>query len=221
MAVGRAVEAGRHLPSHLRWAAACPPCLPLAALEVAVIQAGPGHIWGRAPCPPQSLLKSLPAQYVPTNPIRVAGGGNLVDLRVRAPRGRRSHACEPGRPPGRRMWLVPTAPLSLGGLWVQPCALPPEDRSCPPRRPLAPLFLARVASPSLFLSSLWGLLAAHSQVEMVKPGPDSHPSGSPYPALHPCKWGPHVRGCGWRRARLPRMWWEASLGAVAVEGSSA
>lgn len=98
-----------------------------------------------------------------------------------------------GLVPGTTVTRRPHGPPPLvGGSLGAARALPPEDHSCPPRRPLAPLFLARVASSSLLLSSLWGVLAAHSQVEVVKPGPDSHPSGFPYPALHPCKWGPHV-----------------------------
>lgn len=47
-----------------------------------------------------------------------------------------------------------------------------------------------------------GVLCPHSQVEIFKPRPNSHPSGFPYPSAVPCANGAHMyRDAGWRQAQ--------------------
>lgn len=95
--------------------------------------------------------------------------------------------------------------IGWGGIsGLRTMLLPPGDPSCfPPQGPLcAPLSWRVQRRPLWSLSSLWGVLPPHSQVEMFKPSLNSHPSGFPYPSAAPPANGAHMyREAGWRQAR--------------------
>lgn len=118
-------------------------------------------------------------------------------------------ACpSPTVPPPASRWGAsgPSAPHCVWGT-------PPA----PHVGPCSPLLGPRGVALSC-LSSLWGALAAHSQMVTFKSRPSSHPSGFPCPALRPAN-GAHVcgRADGDRRGHQGRE--GASQGAVAMEGT--
>lgn len=98
------------------------------------------------------------------------------------------HSCHPLSPPPASGWGVPGS---------EP-APPPEDTSCLPTSGPAPHLVHSVAS--LVLSSHWGVPPPHSQVEMFKPHPSSHPL-DPTRALCPANGAHMLRDAGWRQAR--------------------
>lgn len=100
----------------------------------------------------------------------------------------------PGTPVARCPCCRPLA----GGSWGSEPAPPPEDASRLPTSGPAPHLVHSVAS--LVLSSHWGVPPPHSQVEMFKPHPSSHPL-DPTPALCLANGAHMSRDAGWRQAR--------------------
>lgn len=104
------------------------------------------------------------------------------------------HSCPPLSPLPASYWGV--CGLSTVQLLQR---MPPAP---PHRAPLPPLLLARQHGPLWSLSSLWGVRCPHSQVEIFKAHPNSHPSGFPYPSAMPPANGAHMYSeAGWRQAQ--------------------
>lgn len=185
--------------------------------------AGPGHILGRAPRPSPTLVTMPPLRWRWLWPEPGGSEGPSASL------GWASPGCREGTEAsvclgwwgaaGTPAVLSPTvlaAGLLLGGLWAQHHTAASGGRLLPshPGAPQPPFLLAWQPGPLWSLSSLWGVLCPHSQVEIFKPSPHSHPSGFPIPALCPLQMGPTCTAMqDGDRPSLPRMWWKASPGA--------